>query len=180
MVCYGYVRTLGKSPKSYSTSVNSLRGLGVADVIVDHTPMGPANEITPVFAQLLKRLRSGDRLAVYRLADLGLSLCALAAVATELHNRNIILVVIGDGFDFGGSCASVRLQTLRAAACASAVVGARAGNRGRPSKTPPAMVIEARQRLAEGRKVSLVASELGISSSSLYRALRRRDSVAVA
>jgi len=145
----------------------------------------------PVLGQVLKSLRSGDVLVVWKLDRLGRSLKHLIEVVTGLLDNGIDIKSINDPVDttnahgrlifniFASLSEFERdlIQERTQAGLSSARARGRLG--GRPKGLSPqaeATACAAETLYVEGKlSVSQIASRLGISKGTLYSYLRHRD-----
>jgi DNA invertase Pin-like site-specific DNA recombinase len=143
----------------------------------------------PVFNALIKQLRNGDTLTVWKLDRLGRSLKHLLELVHTLMRRNIGLCSLNDPidtttsqgrlvFNIFASLAEFERDIIceRTNAGLSAVCGRLGGRpRGIP-KESEATAITAETLYREGKlSVMQIAKKLSISKSTLYKYLRYRN-----
>jgi len=179
MAVLGYAR-VSTAHQSVEMQVQALKTAGV-DRIWTETMSGGRDD-RPELAALLDYARAGDVLAVWRLDRLGRSLPHLLTVVRDLDARGVELRSLTESIDtttaggrlvfhvFGAVAQFER--ALAAERSAAGVAAARAAGRvpGRPKL--PATIIEAVRKLDQaGAARTNIARSLGISRSSVYRAL---------
>lgn len=179
MAVLGYAR-VSTAHQSVEMQVQALKTAGV-DRIWTETMSGGRDD-RPELAALLDYARAGDVLAVWRLDRLGRSLPHLLTVVADLDARGVELRSLTESIDtttaggrlvfhvFGAVAQFER--ALAAERSAAGVAAARAAGRvpGRPKL--PATIIEAVRKLDQaGAARTNIARSLGISRSSVYRAL---------
>lgn len=179
MAVLGYAR-VSTAHQSVDMQVQALKTAGV-DRIWTETMSGGRDD-RPELAALLDYARAGDVLAVWRLDRLGRSLPHLLTVVGDLDARGVELRSLTESIDtttpggrlvfhvFGAVAQFER--ALAAERSAAGVAAARAAGRvpGRPKL--PATVIDAVRKLDQaGAARTNIARSLGISRSSVYRAL---------
>lgn len=137
----------------------------------------------PHLMACLADLRSGDVLVVLDLSRLGRSLPHLVTLAAELSVRGVELVSLREGIDsttaqgrliFGlfAALAEFERELLRERVRAGLEAAAAAGRRGgRPVKLTAEQVAAAVAMRETGTPLAAVARVLGVSRSTLYRAL---------
>ncbi|MCH9728197.1 MAG: recombinase family protein [Actinomycetia bacterium] len=160
--------------------VQALKAAGAQRIWTEQ--MSGGRDDRPELAALLAYARSGDVLAVWRLDRLGRSLPHLLAVVEDLDARGVELRSLTESIDT--TTAGGRLvfhvfaavaqfeRALAAERSAAGVAAARAAGRrpGRPKL--PAGTVDAVRRLDQGGATrASIARSLGISRSSVYRAL---------
>jgi DNA invertase Pin-like site-specific DNA recombinase len=155
---YARVSTLEQDP---AAQLDALAAAGVDQVYVDHAS-GVLTE-RPELANLLRQLRSGDTLVVWRLDRLGRSTAHLIQTVTELGGagHRVSFAARGDQHHHAGRAIAVRhsrslaaferdlIRERTAAGLAAARERGKVG--GRPSSMTPDKLAVARQMLAEGR-----------------------------
>lgn len=174
---YARVSTAHQNP---DMQVEALHAAGAEQVWVDRA--SGARDNRPELAALLAYVRSGDVIVVWRLDRLGRSLPHLLTVVQDLEDRGVELRSLTEAIDT--TTAGGRLvfhvfaavaqfeRALAAERSAAGVASARAAGRlpGRPKL--PETIIDAVRRLDKtGATRSSIARSLGISRSSVYRAL---------
>jgi DNA invertase Pin-like site-specific DNA recombinase len=160
--------------------VQALEAAGAERIWTEH--MSGGRDDRPELAALLNYARAGDVLMVWRLDRLGRSLPHLLTVVADLDSRGVQLRSLTEAIDtttaggrlvfhvFGAVAQFER--ALAAERSAAGVAAARAAGRipGRPKL--PATTLEAVRKLDQtGTSRANIARSLGISRSSVYRAL---------
>ena len=160
--------------------VQALTAAGAERIWTEH--MSGSRDDRPELAALLDYARAGDVLMVWRLDRLGRSLPHLLTVVADLDARGVELRSLTESIDT--TTAGGRLvfhvfaavaqfeRSLAAERSAAGVAAARAAGRipGRP-KLPAATVAAVRTLDTAGTPKTNIARSLGISRSSVYRAL---------
>ena len=167
---------------------DALVAAGCWRVFTDH--VSGHRERRPALDELLGQLRRGDTLVVWRLDRLGRSLQHLIEVATELAERGVGFRSLTESIDTTtaggrlifhvfGALAQFERELVRERTLAG-LTAARA--RGRSGGRPTVMTADklaAARRMYEGRELSgeQIARALGVSRSTLYRALTRAGAI---
>jgi DNA invertase Pin-like site-specific DNA recombinase len=166
--------------QSVDMQVQALEAAGAERIWTEH--MSGGRDDRPELAALLNYARAGDVLMVWRLDRLGRSLPHLLTVVADLDSRGVQLRSLTEAIDtttaggrlvfhvFGAVAQFER--ALAAERSAAGVAAARAAGRipGRPKL--PATTLEAVRKLDQtGTSRANIARSLGISRSSVYRAL---------
>ncbi|MDV3136766.1 invertase [Mycolicibacterium fortuitum] len=179
MAVLGYAR-VSTGHQNLDMQTDALKEAG-AERIWTETMSGGRDD-RPELAAVLDYARSGDVLAVWRLDRLGRSLPHLLRVVEDLDARGVELRSLTESIDT--TTAGGRLvfhvfaavaqfeRALAAERSAAGVAAARAAGRmpGRP-KLPTATVDAVRRLDEAGATRTDIARSLGISRSSVYRAL---------
>lgn len=138
----------------------------------------------PGLAHALSHLRKGDVLIVWKLDRLGRTMRGLVELVEGLAERGIDFRVLTDGIDTTTSAGRFLFHVLAAMAqmerdlirertkAGLASARARGRNGGRPTKLTEKQKAHARKLLADrGNTIKDVASMLGVSRNTIYRAL---------
>lgn len=163
---------------------DALEKAGCERVFEDH--VSGASSGRPGWAQAQAALREGDTLVVWRLDRLGRSLKHLIDTVNELHARGLGFKSLNESLDtttpggrlvfhLFGALAEFERELIRERTRAG-LVAARARGRkgGRPRKLTPRQVASAVTLLKDVKhSVTGVAEILGVSRSTLYRALEQ-------
>src|ERR1039458_185295 len=187
---YARVSTLDQPPESQHDA------LLAAGCDPDHIHIDKASgklARRPELDKALLVLREGDQFAVTRLDRLGRSLTHLLALAEELRQRGVDLVVTEQGIDTSTAGGRLFFHIIGAVAefehalmserTAEGVAGAqpRGGPGGQKPKLRPRQVELAQQMYAEtgedGKRrytVAAIATEFGVSRPTIYRHLTPR------
>src|SRR5690554_181631 len=164
---------------------DALEKAGCEQVFEDHVS-GSTTE-RPGWAQAQTALRKGDTLVVWRLDRLGRSLKHLIDTVNELHARGVGFKSLNENIDtttsggrlvfhIFGALAEFERELIRERTQAGlAAARARGRKGGRPRKLTPRQVATARTLLKDREHtVTAVAEMLGVSRSTLYRALEEQ------
>lgn len=177
----GYER-VSTTSQSHDSQTANLRAAGCERIYRD-TGSGSVVE-RPQLAACLVELRPGDVLVVLDLSRLGRSLPHLVQLAGELNVRGVELVSLREGIDsttaqgrlvFGlfASLAEFERDLIRERVRAGLEAAAAAGRRGgRPVKLTGEQVNAAAAMEEAGKSRAAIARVLGVSRSTLYRALK--------
>ncbi|AYR23375.1 recombinase family protein [Herbaspirillum rubrisubalbicans] len=178
----GYAR-VSTEDQNLDMQILALRKIG-CDFIYEDRGMSGASTDRPGLLKLLKRLRSGDTLAVWRLDRLGRSLSHLIRILENLERRGISFHSISEHIDTrssGGRLVFHMMAALaeferalisertRAGLAAAKAEGKKVGRRPRLSR---AQVMQARKLLEEESwRHCDVAAHLGVHPITLKRHL---------
>ncbi|WP_094505583.1 recombinase family protein [Brucella thiophenivorans] len=111
---FGYAR-VSTTEQNLDLQLCALRVAGCHDVLTDEGISG--SEFTrPGLSKLLKRLRAGDTLTVWRLDRLGRSLFNLIKLVRELEERGIQFRSLSESIDTGSSGGRLLFHLLAAMA----------------------------------------------------------------
>jgi DNA invertase Pin-like site-specific DNA recombinase len=181
----GYVR-VSKADGNQSTDLqhDALLAAGVEDARIYTDKMSGRHDQRPGLDACLKSLRSGDTLVVWKLDRLGRNLRHLVELVERLCDQGIGLRVLtgqGAAIDttrpegklvFGIFAALAEFEReLIVERTKAGLVAARARGRtgGRPRKMTPSKIRMAMAAMADSdAKASVIAEELGITTSTLY------------
>lgn len=181
----GYVR-VSKADGNQSTDLqhDALLAAGVEDARIYTDKMSGRHDQRPGLDACLKSLRSGDTLVVWKLDRLGRNLRHLVELVETLCDQGIGLRVLtgqGAAIDttrpegklvFGIFAALAEFEReLIVERTKAGLVAARARGRtgGRPRKMTPSKIRMAMAAMADSdAKASVIAEELGITTSTLY------------
>lgn len=179
----GYAR-VSTLEQNAALQVDALTAAGCyGEAYVDHA--SGALETRPQLDRILRDLRPGDTLVVWRLDRLGRSLRHLIEVVTDLGERGIAFRSLQDGIDtttsagrllFGimASLAEFERALIRERTLAGLQAARARGRRGgRPTVMTPDKVRAARQ-MYDSRDYTLdaIARNLGVSRSTIITHLR--------
>lgn len=164
---------------------DALEKAGCERVFEDHVSGASAER--PGWTQAQAVLREGDTLVVWRLDRLGRSLKHLIDTVNELDARGIGFQSVNEKIDtttpggrlvfhIFGALAEFERELIRERTQAGlAAARARGRKGGRPRKLTPRQVATARTLLKDREHtVTAVAEMLGVSRSTLYRALEEQ------
>jgi DNA invertase Pin-like site-specific DNA recombinase len=185
LVGYGRVSTTDQNP---AMQEDALRMAGCEKLYIERIMSGKKDR--PQLTAALDYVRSGDTLVVWRLDRLARSLRQLIATVEDLEHRGIALKSITEAIDTSapggrlvfhifGSIAEFERAIIRERTKAG-VVAAKARGRagGRPPKLAGERAEHASNLLAAGTSVSAVARSMGVSRSTVLRAVRLAGGVA--
>lgn len=179
MTILGYAR-VSTAHQSVDMQVQALRAAGAERIWTEQ--MSGGRDDRPELAALLDYARSGDVLMVWRLDRLGRSLPHLLMVVEGLDARGVEFRSLTEAIDTTTAGGRLVFHVFAAVAqferalaserSAAGVAVARAAGRmpGRPS-LPPATIDAVRRLDKTGATRTSIARSLGISRSSVYRAL---------
>lgn len=137
----------------------------------------------PQLEAMLRYVREGDTLVIYSLSRLGRSTAATLELLEELRLRGVRVVSITEQLDLGSVIGRFVATLLSALATMEAeltrervVAGLEAAKErgvqlGRRPVLSKERIAAARERVEAGESVSMVATDLGVGRSTLYRAL---------
>ena len=177
----GYVRCSTAS-QDESLQLDAMKRAQVDRVFIDKASGVAAHR--PGLAEALDCARSGDSIVVWKLDRLGRSLKQLIDVVGDMEKRGITLVSLTESIDTSTASGRLMLHVLGAlaemerdlirertnAGLAAARERGRVG--GRPSVWTAEKLATARSMHAGGQDPLTIARVLGVSRSSVYRALQ--------
>ncbi|KAB2759537.1 recombinase family protein [Brucella anthropi] len=111
---FGYAR-VSTTEQNLDLQLSALRAVGCHDVLTDEGISG-SEFSRPGLSKLLKRLRAGDTLIVWRLDRLGRSLFNLIKLVRELEERGIQFRSMSESIDTGTSGGRLLFHLLAAMA----------------------------------------------------------------
>lgn len=176
---YGYAR-VSTGDQDAALQVDALHAAGIdkANVYTDIASGALAER--PQLTAVVKQLRAGDTLVVWRLDRLGRSLSHLVGLVDELGERGVAFMSLTEAIDtttpagrllFGimASLAAFERDVIRERTVAGlAAAKARGRIGGRPPIMTPDKLAVARRMLAEGKSKATVAKTIGVSRPTLY------------
>jgi DNA invertase Pin-like site-specific DNA recombinase len=177
----GYAR-VSTADQNLDLQRDALRLAGVDRVFTDQA--SGRKDDRPGLAAALAALQAGDVLVVWKLDRLGRSLKHLVETVSVLERRRVGLRVLSGGIDttsaagrlvFGifAALAEFEAELIRERTLAGLAAAKKRGRKGgRPRALTTKQLDHARMLVALGRtSVKEVAATLGVSRSTLYRAL---------
>lgn len=179
-VLLGYAR-VSTEEQNLELQVDALKQAGCTHVYSDKTSGATTHK--PGLEELLSYARAGDTLVVWKLDRLGRTVKGLVDFVESLGEREVHFKSLTDSIDtsnpsgrffFHVMCAMAEMEReLIRERTRAGLNAARARGRlgGRPSKMNAAKLDAARRWLEGGMPVNDVASHLGVSRATLYRAL---------
>lgn len=111
---FGYAR-VSTTEQNLDLQLSALRAVGCHDVLTDEGISG-SDFSRPGLSKLLKRLRTGDTLTVWRLDRLGRSLFNLIKLVRELEERGVQFRSLSESIDTGTSGGRLLFHLLAAMA----------------------------------------------------------------
>lgn len=182
MAVVGYVRAAGHEHEDAARQLSLLRGAGAEILLVDRGPYGDPAQ----WMSVTTPLEAGDTVLVVSLDRLADSLPGLVHAVTELDSRGVRLrSLTAPAIDTrceGGRSVVAFAAVLRALHRPSSgrdserAPGEESLTRsgpGRPSVMTPQRVSTANAMRTAGQSLSAIAEALGVSASSVARALSR-------
>jgi DNA invertase Pin-like site-specific DNA recombinase len=183
MTTIGYAR-VSTSEQNLDLQRDALAAVGAMRTFEDFGVSGRLAS-RPGLDACLDFLREGDVLAVYRLDRLGRSTRNTLELLHSLDLRGIAFRSLSEAIDTSGPMGRAMITIIAAFAQLEADVtrertlagleSARERGRvgGRPKALSPAMVAVAKTMLDEGNRPGVIAAELGVGRSTIYRALTK-------
>lgn len=173
---HGYLRAAGPE---VARERDQLTFAGAVRVHVDDPAADDGPATRPGLAALLGSVRRGDTVVVVALDRLGPSVARVVRLVSTLSDAGVTLLALREGVDTSGPTGRALVQAFAALAdydrrlayAGPCPAGPRSG---RPPLLSAAQVGWARARRDEGVAVGLLAAELGVGQSTLYRALSAR------
>jgi DNA invertase Pin-like site-specific DNA recombinase len=185
----GYAR-VSTSDQDASLQVDALKAAGCYRVFVD--TVSGALEHRPEFDKVLDQLRPGDTLVVWRLDRLGRSIRHLIDQLRALDERGVGFRSLQETIDTTSSGGRLVFHVFAALAeferdlirertnAGLAAARARGRTGGRPSSLSPAQIKAARRMYEQNEMtVAQIGDVLGVSRTTIYRALNRQSTQAV-
>lgn len=182
----GYARvSMARQDESIETQREALIDAGCDPGWCFSDVISGTNWSRPGLGAALESMQAGDTLVVTHLDRLGRNLHEMVVTISDLAERNLNLQVLDPAFDTGRRQDRIVLdimtslaeweRDLLAARTREGVANARTQGRlpGPKKKLTPEQVTQAKQRVASGESVSLVAKSMKVARSTLYRALNQ-------
>lgn len=179
LIGYGRVSTTDQNP---ALQEDALRAAGCEKLFIEKVSSGKSER--PQLHAALDYLREGDSLVVWRLDRLARSLDQLIKTVNDLEARGIALKSLTEAIDtstaggrlvfhvFGAIAEFERAIIRERSKAGVAAAKARGRNGGRPPKLAGERAEHAANLLAAGTSVSAVARSMGVSRSTVLRAVR--------
>ncbi len=179
----GYAR-VSTEDQSLNLQLDALRAAGCKRVFKEK--ISGKSRRGPKLHAALDELYAGDQIVVWRLCRLGRTFRHRVELGDELHERGVTIVSLTEGIDTSTSfgMAIYRILSIfadmehegivtrtRAGLAAARARGIKLRAR---HKLSQAQVDQARMLLASGMKAKVVAGDLGVSRSTLFRYLARQ------
>lgn len=180
----GYAR-VSTSDQNIELQLNALKAAGCDRIFTDHGMSG-ASRLRPGLNRSIDDLKPGDTLVIWRLDRLGRSLSHLIDVVSELGRREIGLYSITEAIDTGSAGGILIFHIMGALAeferalisertrAGMSAAKLRGSAIGRPRKLTPSEIEQMADAIEGGDTIKMAARNLGVSRTTLYRALRRR------
>ncbi|MFS0717129.1 recombinase family protein [Arthrobacter sp. 1P04PC] len=178
----GYAR-ISTADQDASLQRDALEKYGCEDIYSD--TMSGAKAERPQLTAMLKHLRSGDTVVVWKIDRMGRSLLNLLELVKVLQGKGVGLVSIKEGLDTRTEMGRFQLNLLASVAeweretirtrVKAGVDAARARGRvgGRKPKLSPSKVKMAKTMYASREyTIKEIADELVVSESTIYRVIR--------
>lgn len=180
---FGYAR-VSTTEQNMDLQLSALRAAGCHDVLTDEGISG-ADFSRPGLTALLRRLRTGDTLTVWRLDRLGRSLFDLIRLVRDLDRRGIEFRSLSENIDTGTSGGRLLFHLLaamaeferslvsertRAGMAAARARGSRIGRR--PAMTPEQIGAARAAIQANQRTVTELAGDYKVHPRTLTRLLK--------
>ncbi len=182
MAAIGYAR-VSTTAQDLALQLDALRLAGCERIFEDRGASG-ARSSRPGLDELLRFVRKGDTVVVWRLDRLGRASGHLATLVEELGSRGIGFCSLTEAIDttssggrfifsiFAGLAQLERDVIRERTAAGLAAAAARGRKGGRPRVMTPAKLDEARKLQATGHLTGTeIATRLKVSRSTLYAAL---------
>jgi DNA invertase Pin-like site-specific DNA recombinase len=181
MVSVGYVR-VSSATQEFDLQIDALKHVGCERIFEDNG-ISDRNDFLPGLGELLRYLRNGDVLTVYRLDRLGQSLPDLLMLLTDLDRRGVGFRSVAEALDTTEPTGRLVFDIVAALGqCEQdltmernkrvSVEAPRVRRGGRPRSVTVEKLAKAQELLADRRLTTAeVASQLKISRSALYAAL---------
>lgn len=183
---FGYGR-VSTTEQNLDLQLTALKAAGCDKILTDEGFSG-ASFSRPGLSKLLRALRSGDTLTVWRLDRLGRSLFELLALIRDLNERDVEFRSLSESLDTSTPAGRLLLHVLasmaeferslisertRAGMAAARARGSRIGRR--PAMTPEQLITAKTAIERDRRSVAEVAGEYRIHPRTLGRLLREQS-----
>jgi DNA invertase Pin-like site-specific DNA recombinase len=177
---FGYAR-ISTSDQNASLQRDALKAAGCDKIIVDQVSGAAKNR--PKLDKLVKSLKEGDVLTVWRLDRVGRSLPHLLSFVQELQDRGIGFQSLHETIDTTSANGKLMfhvfaalieferdllIERTQAGLAAARKRGARIG---RPPALTSAQIKHAQKLIDAGERPTAVAKSMNVSRSTLYRAM---------
>lgn len=183
MITFGYAR-VSTVEQSLDLQMSALSAAGCTDVLTDEGYSG-ADFTRPGLTRLLRKLRRGDTIVVWRLDRLGRSLFELLKLIRNLNERGVEFRSLSESLDTSTPGGRLLLHVLASMAeferslisertkAGMAAARSRGSQIGRRPAMTGAQRQDARQALASGSAtVEAIAKKHGIHPRTLLRTLK--------
>lgn len=193
MITFGYAR-VSTVEQSLDLQMSALSAAGCTDVLTDDGYSG-ADFTRPGLTRLLRKLRRGDTIVVWRLDRLGRSLFEILKLIRNLNKRGVEFRSLSESLDTSTPGGRLLLHVLASMAeferslisertrAGMAAARARGSQIGRRPAMTDAQRQDARHALADGSaSVEAIARQYGIHPRTLLRTVKvdiQREDAAV-
>lgn len=179
---FGYVR-VSKNEQNLFLQTDAIRKYGV-DEIYEEKASGKKRDREQL-SELLKKLRSGDTLVVWKLDRLGRTVRQLLALAEEFEKNGINFVSLTENFDtstpmgrycFVNWCALAQMEReIISERTKAGLVAAKSRGRtgGRKPKDPKLVEKALKMYLSDRFSIKEIVEMTGISKASLYEYINK-------
>lgn len=180
----GYAR-VSTHDQCLDSQLDALQRANCAKIYHDHGVSGGKAE-RPGLAEMLRSLKEGDTLVVYKLDRLGRSVQHLSDLLVWLDNEGIQFCALSEGINtntYGGkliyhvfaAIAEFERAMIRERTCAGLMAAKQRGAKfGRPLLLSDDDVIEAHRCMhQEGKSIREIAARFDVSESTVQRGIRR-------
>ena len=176
---YARVSTIDQNPNAQR---DALKAAGCEKIITEK--VSGASTKRPKLEKLLRSLKSGDVLTVWRLDRVGRSLPNLLDVVEDLKTRNVGFQSLNETIDtttangelifhlFAALTQFERSLIVERTQAGLDAAKKRGMRLGRPKALTTAQIKHARKLIEAGERPTTVAATLGVDRSTLYRALK--------
>ncbi|MBO3760358.1 recombinase family protein [Ciceribacter sp. L1K22] len=178
----GYAR-VSTSEQNIELQLQALKAAGCQRIFTDHGASGASRTRSGLNGSL-EVLNPGDTLVIWRLDRLGRSLSHLIDVVSDLGRREIGLYSVTEAIDTGSAGGILIFHIMGALAeferalisertrAGMSAAKLRGSPIGRPPKLRPLDIDLAREAIQGGGSLKSAARNLGVSRTTLYRAIR--------
>lgn len=180
----GYAR-VSTADQDEAAQIDALQEAGCTVLYVDHA--SGATPCRPDWQACLRSLGAGDTLIVARIDRLGRSLVDLVTILDDLHERGVHFRSLSEAIDtstpagrlvfqVAGAFAEYERSLIRERTREGlAAARARGAHVGRPRALTPEQIRSAHELSDAGWGPSAIARSLGVSRSTIQRALRQTE-----
>lgn len=184
---FGYARC-STIEQSLDRQLEALKQANCQEIF--HEKISGKNDNRPELHKLLSRVQAGDTVVVMKLDRLGRSLSDLIKIVTDLNNRKVHFVSLGDNFDtttpagrfffhvMGAMAEFERNLILERVNSGIAHAQAHGTKTGRPfgrpaTKSTPENMATLRRMVEEGKHVKEIAEALELTPPDVYKRMRK-------